>query len=244
MIVKIDKSWQEIVQKSLEAMDKNYIEFIEQNSGFFPDKDNFLNAFKTLSLDKTKYILFGQDPYPREESAIGYAFIDGRVKEIFDKKGGFTKEVNKATSLRNMMKMLLYCKGELKDDFSKKAVKKVDNSKYINSIYELKDNFEKNGVLLLNRALIFTDKGSIKYHASEWKPFIQTLLEQIPNNIRLILFGNIAKDIDKFPASKRFKKILLPHPYNIKFITDKEVLKLFCPMKLLEKNIEEGKDKM
>ena len=233
---KIDKSWQEIVEKSLEALDEDYREFIERDKGFFPDKNNFLNAFKTLPLDKTKYILFGQDPYPRKESAIGYAFIDGKVKTLFSKDGGFSKEVNKATSLRNMLKMFLICEGELKDDLSKDAVKKIDTTKYINTIDELRKNFEKNGVLLLNSALIFTDKGSAKYHAKEWKPFIETFLEQIPNNIKLILFGNISKEIDKFPASKRFKKIILPHPYNVSFITNKEVQKLFCPMYLLRKN--------
>ncbi len=236
MLTNIHPSWREILKNSLKNLDKEYLSFLENNSSYFPNRDNLFNAFKTLPLHDTKYILFGQDPYPRYESAIGYAFIDGKVKSLFDKNGGFSKEVNKATSLRNMMKMLLLCEGELKDDFSKEAIKKISNEKYINSIIELKNNFEKNGVLLLNSALIFTKKEDSKYHAKMWKGFIDTLLKEIKNkDIKLLLFGNISKEIDKLNSSKDFEKVLVPHPYNVSFITDKKVLEVFCPMRLLQK---------
>jgi len=237
MLTNIDPSWKNIIENSLSSLDPSYRNFLSHDKEYFPNKENFLNAFKTLPLTNTKYILFGQDPYPRVESASGYAFIDMKVKTLFLENGGFSKEVNKATSLRNMMKMFLLCEGKLKDDFSKEAVKKVDTSKYINSIEELKKNFEKNGVLLLNTALIFTSKEDTKYHAKMWKPFIQTLLKQISNHdIKLILFGNISKEISKFEVSKNFQQILLPHPYNISFITHHDTKKLFCPMHLLYKN--------
>jgi uracil-DNA glycosylase len=237
MLTNIHPSWKEIVSSSLLSLDKKYLNFLEKDKNYFPNKNNFLNAFKTLSLDKTKYILFGQDPYPRKESAGGYAFIDMKVTTLFAPNGGFSKEVNKATSLRNMMKMFLFCDGKLKDDFSKDAIKKIDTKNYINYIEELKQNFEKNGVLLLNTALIFTSKEDTKYHTNMWKPFIKTLLQKITNHdIKLILFGNISKKIAKFESAKRFENIKLPHPYNISFITDKKVHKLFCKMNLLVKS--------
>jgi len=117
MIQKTHPSWHKILEKSFALLPPEYQEFIKHDKRYFPDIDNFLNAFKTLPLDKTKYILFGQDPYPRQESAIGYAFIDGKVASIFS-QNGLSKEVNRATSLRNFMKMLLLCEGALKDDFS------------------------------------------------------------------------------------------------------------------------------
>ncbi len=237
MITDINNSWKEIVNSALNSLDKDYLDFLYHDTNYFPDKNNFLNAFKTLPLEKTKYILFGQDPYPRKTSAGGYAFIDMKVKTLFDKNGGFSKEVNKATSLRNMMKMFLVCDGKLKDDFTKEAVKKIDSSNYINSIEELKQNFEKNGVLLLNTALVFTSKEDTKYHAKMWKPFIETLLKQISTHeIKLILFGNISKEIAKYKVSQSFSKILLPHPYNINFITDKKAHKIFCSMRLLKRD--------
>ena len=236
MLSNTHPSWKKILNNSLKCLDRDYLNFLNKNTTYFPDKNNLFNSFKTLSLDDTKYILFGQDPYPRKKSAIGYAFIDAKVESLFSSEGGLSKEVNKATSLRNMMKMFLLCEGELTDDFSKDAIKKIDNSKYINSIMELKDNFEKNGVLLLNSALIFTKKEDSKYHAKMWKSFVNTLLKELKNrDIKLLLFGNISKEIDKLDSSKGFEKVLVPHPYNVSFITDEKVLEVFCPMRLLEK---------
>ncbi len=234
-MIKADSSWQDIVQKAYNSLDDDYREFLEKNSGYFPDFDNFLNAFKTLSFDKTKYILFGQDPYPRKESATGYAFIDGKVSSIFG-TNGLSKEVNRATSLRNFIKMLLVADGSLSlDDTSKEAIAKVDKSKYINTIIELKNNFEQNGVLLLNISLVFTSKKDTSLHVKNFNPFIRSLLENIKEyDIKLILFGNIAQTLKKkVAATKEFKIFETLHPYNTGFIKDKKVLEFFEPMELL-----------
>jgi uracil-DNA glycosylase len=227
----VDTSWKDILKNSFEAMDSEYLEYINSSDDFFPDREHFLSAFKTLSLDNTRYILFGQDPYPRYESAIGYAFIDGRVGSLWSEDGGLSKEVNKATSLRNFMKMLMLCNKDLSDDFSKDAVKSVDKDGYITTIHELKDNFESNGVLLLNMSLIFESKDKTKYHTKMWKPFVNRLLEQLCD-IELILFGNIAKDTDKLNSS-HLNKHYLEHPYNVSFITNDKSRELFANMSLL-----------
>jgi len=232
----IDKSWQGIVKEALLSLDKEYLNFLLKNRGYFPDIDNFLNAFKTLSLNNTRYILFGQDPYPRYESAIGYAFIDGKVKEIFS-KNGLSREVNRATSLRNFIKMLLVCGEYLRNDISQRAIAKLDKSNFINNIYELKDNFEKNGILLLNSALIFTAKSESKYHLKMWKSFIEVILSAAKDReIKLILFGKAANDILKLKGARKLKSYIFQHPYNLTFITDKEVHKVFYSMNLLLKH--------
>lgn len=230
-----NNSWQDIVKTSLSHLDDTYLEFLMNDKGYFPNRNNFLNAFKTLPKEQTKYILFGQDPYPREKSAIGYAFIDGNVNHLWNDENGFSKEVNKATSLRNFMKMLLVANGSLEDDTSKEAVLKVDKSKYIDSILKLRDNFEKNGVLLLNTALIFTSKNDSKYHVKQFKPFIKKFLEQLKEeNITLILFGSMAKEIEKLNVTESFTRFVCEHPYNTTFICNDDVKKFFAPMKLLE----------
>ncbi len=233
MISNVHSSWEDILAKCFDSFDDEYLNFLEQDNNYFPNKENFLNAFKTLPLTQTKYILFGQDPYPREESAIGYAFIDGKVKALFSDEG-LSKEVNRATSLRNFMKMLFVCEGELHEDFSKEAVAKIKRSKYIQTIGELRLNFEKNGVLLLNMALVFSSKQESKKHIKAWRGFVQRFLEQLQKeNIELILFGKIAQDIEKIDEAKSFTKHILPHPYNISFITDTKAHQLFKPMCLL-----------
>ncbi len=217
-------------------MSSQYREFLEKDEGYFPTFHNFLNVFHTLPLNKCKYILFGQDPYPRRESANGYAFIDSKVEKIFSEKG-FSKEVNRATSLRNFLKMLLLSDGYLKEDnLSQEEISLIDKSNFIDSIDELRVNFEKNGVLLLNTALVFTCKQETLLHVKEFKNFMQRLLSKLAHhNIELILFGNIAKNIQKYLFSNglEFKTIETLHPYNLKFIVDKNVQKFFKDFYLL-----------
>jgi uracil-DNA glycosylase len=229
-------SWNDILNQAFDALDKEYQEFLDKDSGYIPNKDNYLNAFKTLPAEDVKYILFGQDPYPRVESASGYAFIDSNVKTLFA-PNGLSKEVNKATSLRNFIKMLLVSMGRLSSqDTSQQAIARIPKDDLINSIDELRINFEKNGVLLLNMALVFTDKKDSTKHIKEWRGFIEVLLSKLQNrDITLILFGNHAKDIQKRFDLSSFHIIHTPHPYNTSFITNKDAQNLFGSMKLLEK---------
>lgn len=217
-------------------MDLEYRTFLTQNKDYFPDQENYFNAFKTLPKDQVKYILFGQDPYPRVESAGGYAFIDTHVKTLFS-TGGLSKEVNRATSLRNFIKMALVASEELdKEDTSQEALSRIDKSQKIDTIDGLRVNFEKNGVLLLNTALIFTDKKSSSKHIKAWRPFIATMLEGLEQQEpKLILFGTHAKDLKKKLSLENFETIELEHPYNHTFISNPEAHELFGPMKLLEK---------
>ena len=229
-------SWERLLSEAYNALDVNYREFLEEDKSYFPNKENYLNAFMTLPKNKIKYILFGQDPYPRVESAGGYAFIDSNVQNLFTSTG-LSKEVNKATSLRNFIKMALVASKDLDmSDTSQDAITKIDKRKMINSITELRMNFEKNGVLLLNTALIFTDKKSSVNHVKAWKPFIQKLLLGLEKEqAKLILFGAHAKALKKQLSLEHFETIELEHPYNHTFISNPKALELFAPMRLLEK---------
>ena len=53
---KVDPSWQPIINKAINNLDDTYLEFLQENQEYFPSKSDFLNAFKTLPLQKTKYI--------------------------------------------------------------------------------------------------------------------------------------------------------------------------------------------
>ena len=229
-------SWEMILSEAYASLEAEYQRFLEEDKSYFPSKENYFNAFKTLHKDQVKYILFGQDPYPRKESAGGYAFIDTKVDNLFS-TSGLSKEVNRATSLRNFVKMALVASDRLKaEDTSQVAISKLDKTDMIDSIDDLRFNFEKNGVLLLNTALIFTDKKSTKKHVKAWKPFVQTLLSALDKSApKLILFGTHAKDLKKQFALDTFDTIELEHPYNHTFISNPKALELFGPMHLLEK---------
>jgi uracil-DNA glycosylase len=228
----IDKSW----DINFELINQAYLEFLEKNTNYIPKKENIFNAFKTLKKNDVKYVLFGQDPYPRELSATGYAFIDGNVKSIFEKNGTLSREVNRATSLRNFIKMTLVARGDLsEDDVSPQSISSLDKSKFIDSIWQLRDNFEKNGVLLLNTALVFTDKKSCSFHAKEWEAFILDVVNKLDSKqVKLILFGSFAQNLyEKNHNLQKFDAFACEHPYNISFITNKDVIEFFKPMDLL-----------
>ncbi len=230
------KSWESVLREAYAQLEEDYRKFLEEDRGYIPDRENYLNAFRTLPKEKVKYILFGQDPYPREESANGYAFIDARVKEIFSDKG-LSKEVNRATSLRNFIKMALVARGDLGlSDLSQDAIASADKTALITSIEELRINFEKNGVLLLNTALVFTDKKSSSRHVKAWQPFVRSLLKSLETQQpKLILFGTHAKALKKNLPLNGFETIELEHPYNHTFIANPKALELFGPMHLLDK---------
>ena len=228
--------WQEILQRAYENLAPEYRTFLETDNTYFPSSSQYFNAFTTLPRNKVKYILFGQDPYPRKESAGGYAFIDEKVQMLFSETG-LSKEVNRATSLRNFVKMSLVARGDLKkEDTSQEAISQIDKISLIDSIEELRINFEKNGVLLLNTALIFTDKKSSTKHVKAWRPFIETLLKKLEEDApKLILFGTHAKELKKRLPLEKFETIEVEHPYNHSFIFNEKALKLFGNMHLLEK---------
>ncbi|QOR62943.1 uracil-DNA glycosylase [Sulfurovum sp. ST-21] len=229
-------SWKEILERAYGQLDPEYRIFLEKDNTFFPTRENYLNAFRTLPKDEVKYVLFGQDPYPRRESAGGYAFIDEKVKTLFSDKG-LSKEVNRATSLRNFIKMALLARGDITvDDTSQTAISRIDRTALIESICQLRINFEKNGVLLLNTSLIFTDKKSSSRHVKSWRPFMHSLLNDLRVNApKLILFGTHAQALKKSLPLESFETIEVEHPYNHTFICNEKVLNLFRPMNLLEK---------
>ena len=229
-------SWQESITSAYQELSTPYRDYLERDRDYFPPKDRFLNVFKILPREKVRYILFGQDPYPRKESATGYAFIDGKVGNIFCETG-LSKEVNRATSLRNFIKMALLARGDLTaDDTSQQAIARLDKSGMIETIFQLKENFEKNGVLLLNTALIFSSKEESRRHIREWRPFVERLLVDMQDiNPTLILFGTHAKALKKLENIDSFRAIELEHPYNQTFISNPQALKLFGAMDLLAK---------
>ncbi|WP_292658223.1 uracil-DNA glycosylase [Nitratifractor sp.] len=237
----VDTVWDPILVPALEALEEEYREWLLEGEGYIPAKNRLLAAFSTLQPEDLRYILFGQDPYPREESAIGYAFIDGRVDKIFSEKG-LSKEVNRATSLRNFIKMTLVADGRLDPaETSQAAIAALDKNDLIDTMQELRHNFETAGVLLLNMALVFSGSEASHRHIRAWRGFVETLLEGLRKEApTLILFGAHAREVERLSAAEGLPRIALEHPYNHSFITNPEAHALFGPMKLLRRVWEEN----
>ena len=219
----IHPSWEKLFSKALQTVDPDYLENLAGENHWLPGKDKLFNAF-SLPLFKVKRILLGESPYPRIQSANGYAFWDNAVGEIWAEPHGIklSKSVNRATSLRNFMKMLLKANGG-----KPKAC--------IDTLPELFQNLLAHGFLLLNASLVLHPKRPVKIDAKHWQPFIQKILNGLYEtnaDIELILFGKIAQQIR--PLLKHpYKIIQAEHPYNLSFIENRVVLDYFRTLKLL-----------
>ena len=234
-------SWQPILRTGLERMDAAYLATLATDA-YLPTQGRLFAAF-ALPLDDVRYVLVGEGPYPREQSATGVCFMDGAVGELWCDKG-LSKPVNRATSLRNFMKMLLVAAGKLAPDeatgdaLAPLALQARDGN-FISTLAELQQNLTRHGFLLLNASLVFRPHVKPVVDARAWLPFLQTVLQALaerPAPPKLVLWGKIAEQLKKLPESERFEHLCAEHPYNLSFIRNPGMQALFGPMELLSVN--------
>lgn len=236
MISQAHPSWHESLERALGTIPKNYLDFLSHDTQWLPGPRNLLRAF-SLPKEKVNYILYGESPYPRETSAIGYAFWDGAVKEIWG-TNGFSKPVNRATSLRNFLKMLLIAENLLPiQQPSREDILKINKDSLILTLSELFTKMLQKGFLLLNASLTLTSKGKL-VDSQAFLLFQNAILESLTleqHDIKLLLFGKIAEKILQLPASKKFTTLMVEHPYNISFVIQPKIIDFFAPFHLLLK---------
>ncbi len=234
----IHPSWQSLVAKSLQCVDPNDLAMLTRQNDWLPGPDKIFNAF-TLPRPKTRYILFGESPYPRAVSANGYAFWDAAVTDLWS-ASGLSLQVNRATSLRNLIKTLLVAEGLLSPlNTTQAAIAALDKSQLVSSIADFFNNFLKQGFLLLNTTLVL-HKGLVRQDAAAWRPFVDCFLTNLGGmrqRPELILWGNVAKALSALPAALPFQCRIAEHPYQISFIHNKGVLDFFKPLHLLRKRL-------
>jgi len=230
----IDKSWQSTISQGLTAMEQSYLRELAINTDWLPGNNAIFNAF-SLPANEVNYVLFGESPYPRSESANGYAFWDKAVNNIWSEKG-LSREINRATSLRNFIKMLLVADGALSaENTSQQAIAQLDKHCYISHIDQLFGNMQRHGILLLNASPVLSNN-RVNKEAKYWQPFISTVLqtlEKSKQSITLILFGKVAELIQSLPESHHFSCFYAEHPYNLSFIKNPDVINFFKSLNLL-----------
>jgi uracil-DNA glycosylase len=232
---KVHASWLDILERALQAMDADYLQRIIDEETWLPGHAQIFNAF-SLPLTEVNYVLFGESPYPRVQSANGYAFWDAAVTSLWSETG-LSKPVNRATSLRNFIKMLLIAAGELTATTTTQTdIAKLDKHHLIQTNNELFGNLLKNGFLLLNATPVLRPL-SVRKDAKAWRPFLEQVLhfltQQRPE-VEFILLGGIANEIDTLITQPGLKKLYAEHPYNISFINNPKMLDFFRPFELLK----------
>lgn len=242
-------SWRPVLRAGLDAVAKANPAYLPALAGdsFLPTDGRLFAAF-SQPLDSVRYVLVGEGPYPRPESATGYSFMDGAVHALWSEKG-LAKQVNRATSLRNFMKMLLVADGHLqKGDTSGAALEPVAaqataaGSAWIQTREQLQNKLLEQGFLLLNAALVFRPHVPPLKEARAWQPLLQAVLTALADRAQarkaeppvLVLWGKAAELLDALPANALFPRVISEHPYNLSFIDHASMQKLFGAMHLLQ----------
>ncbi|MFZ6691505.1 uracil-DNA glycosylase [Undibacterium sp. SXout20W] len=246
----VHPSWLDAVVAGLVAMQRQEPDYFEQLvlSEFYPTKGRLFAAFE-LPIDMVRYVLVGEGPYPREESATGVCFMDGAVTSLWSSDGsGLSKPVNRATSLRNFIKMLLVASGDLdKDATSGAAMAEIARKAihpefgFIQTLPELQKNLSSQGILLLNASLVFRTTVAPVKDGKSWQPFFRSICASLykfhsvsPGSMpSLILWGKIAESLKNISELAVLPQILAEHPYNLTFIKNPSMHELFRPMRLL-----------
>jgi uracil-DNA glycosylase len=240
-------SWHPVLERGLQAVaaaDAGYLPDLAADS-YLPTEGRIFAAF-TQAFDRVRYILVGEGPYPRAESATGVCFMDGAVESLWSEKG-LSKQVNRATSLRNFMKMLLVADGMLApDNTSGDALAHVSlrtraiGSPFIQTLTELQANLTRHGFLLLNAALVFRPHVHPVKEARAWQPFLNVVLTELADVEReapmLVLWGKIAEQLNGLSPTRLLPQVASEHPYNLSFINNQTMQKLFGSMHLLMKS--------
>lgn len=246
-----DASWRPILLAGLNAVHKLFPDYLPAlaDDNYLPNGGRLFAAF-AQPLDAVRYVLVGEGPYPRPDSATGVCFMDGAVGSLWSEKG-LSKQVNRATSLRNFMKMLLVADGQIAiEQTSGDALAGVSAkaqavpTAVIQTLPELQENLTSHGFLLLNAALVFRSHVAPVKEAKPWVPFLQTVLAALVDHAErnatqaptLVLWGKIAVQLEALPESAGFPKKVSEHPYNLSFIGNAVMQELFGSMHLLKKN--------
>ncbi len=246
-VTRAHPSWHSILRAGLAAIAQVEPAYLVDlaHDAYLPTQGRVLAAF-AQPLEAVRYVLVGEGPYPRQESATGVCFMDGAVGDLWSLQG-LSKPVNRATSLRNFMKMLMVADGLLRPDATGAAsVARVAaqalsrNSTFIQTLPELQANLTSQGFLLLNAALVFRPHVPPLKEAQAWKPFFEVVLAALANRTgltapSLVLWGKIAVWLNGLPAFAHFPRAVAEHPYNLSFIQNQLMQSLFGPMHLLKR---------
>jgi uracil-DNA glycosylase len=235
----VHPDWYEILKIALSSVDDKYLESLSRDSQWLPGIDQLFAAFRR-DRSNLRYLLIGESPYPRQTSANGIAFYDAAVAELWSDQG-LSKAVNRATSLRNIMKTAMLAQQLLQRDEDGKvtqaAIAAVSKTGLVTTMAQLFDNFERAGFLLLNATPVLHPARKPQEEARYWIEFLNQVLlltaQRATKRPTLILWGKVANLIASLPAGDAFDHLVCEHPYNLSFIDNPEMKELFAKLQIL-----------
>ena len=251
---RVHPGWIPVLREGLSAIMRQtpgYLEVLADDV-FLPTGNRLFAAF-SQPMESVRYVLVGEGPYPREESASGYCFMDAAVTDLWS-ENGLSKSVNRATSLRNFIKMLLVADGKLHaGNTGGDALRVVSRQvldghiPYIRTLGEMQRIMIGQGFLLLNAALVYRAHVPVARETKAWQPFLYVVLNALATRGNassgkpvLILWGKMAEKLVSLPWAEAFVPVVSEHPYNLSFICNRDMQTLFRPLNLLYRRKEPG----
>ena len=236
---RVHAEWRPLLADALARVDAGYLASLLCDEDWLPGADNLLAAFRRDRAGLA-YLLIGESPYPRRESANGIAFYDAAVGSLWSEQG-LSKQVNRATSLRNIVKTAILAEGLATADENGKLtqaqIAAIDKRGLVKTLADLFANLQAAGFLMFNATPVLHARRRPPVEARYWHDFLDRLLESIAASTErpptLLLWGKIAGLVESLPASRHFPRLVSEHPYNISFIDNADMRGLFARLRLL-----------
>lgn len=197
MEVNIEASWKRLLQEEFDS------EYFRQLSDFvreeykqytiFPPASQIFSAFNHCTLDKTRVVILGQDPYHNFNQANGLCFSVNDGVEV-------------PPSLINIYR-------EIADDMNKPMPKTSDGRIILPS-----GNLERwadQGVLLLNATLTVRAHMAASHQGRGWEKFTDNVIRRLAQekeHIVFLLWGSYAIKKSALIDPSRHKILTAPHP--------------------------------
>lgn len=205
-------SWNDFFNDEMNITLKDIFESINSKV-FYPNEKDVLKFAKN-DLSKIKYVLYGKDPYvgnTKDNSPIA----TGRCFEVNNYNDW--QQSTRNCSLNNILKALyVYKYNEIK---SLKEIKEIiKTNEFILQPHELFDNWENQGILLLNYALTVGETAGS--HFEYWHEFSKRLIKYIIDynpNLKFILWGNDSYNLLNPIINDETKIIKDMHPRTHEF---------------------------
>ena len=241
---RVHHQWRALLIDALSAVEPDYLIALLRDDRWLPGSDQLLAAFRR---DRAglRYLLIGESPYPRRESANGIAFHDAAVGSLWS-DNGLSKAVNRATSLRNLVKTSILAEGLAESGTDGKldqaSIAALDKHGLVGSLGEFFDNLHAAGFLLLNATLVLHPERKPAVEARYWTGFLDRLLARLATEATapptLLLWGKIAQLVTDLPGSRDLPRLVAEHPYNVSFIDNPDMRALFSELRLLQRQSE------
>ena len=180
----VHPEWRAPLAAALTAVDPGYLESLLRDDDWLPGADRLLAAFRR---DRAglEYLLLGESPYPRRESANGIAFYDAAVGPLWSEQG-LSKAVNRATSLRNIVKTAILAESLATADADGKLtparIAAIDKTSLVQTLAELFANLQAAGFLMFNATPVLHPRRKPAVEARYWHAFLERLLAGIADD--------------------------------------------------------------